>query len=254
MPLEKQGALLGIPLNRQTPPELWKTIVEVLEAPYSRCFFVVTPNPEILSYAYKNSAYAEYLRQADFALPDGIGVVMVGLLSGQSFKRFTGADLTGDLLKVAQVKSLKIGILDKNGGLSTQADLHNKLSALYPAVKFTVWKVDQKTEDFQTVLQNINDLAPDLLLVSIGFPYQEKFIGKYKAQLNCKLALAIGGSLDFIIGNRRRPPKWIRKFGMEWLYRFAEDPMYRFKRVLKALFVFPFLNIKYGLAKLFRLR
>lgn len=254
MSLEKTGSLLGIPLNQQNQSELWKAILAVVEAPYSHCFSVVTPNPEILTYAYKNPVYAEYLRQSEFSLPDGIGVVMVGLLSGQKFYRFTGADLTGDLLKVAQTKALKVGILDKNGGLSTQADLQNKLSALYPAVRFTVWKVDQKTEDFQTVLQNINEFAPDLLLVSIGFPYQEQFIGKYKNQLNCKLALAIGGSLDFIIGNRRRPPKWIRKFGMEWLYRFAEDPLYRFKRVLRALFVFPFLNIKYGLAKLFRLR
>lgn len=254
MPLEKRGSLLGITLNKQPRQVLWQEILAVVEAPQTRCYTVVTPNPEILTYAYKNSDYAQALRSVDFALPDGMGVIVMGRLSGQKFRRFTGADLTIDLLKVAQAKNYKIGILDKNGGLSTQADLKNKLSALYPSVNFEVWKVDQATEDFQTVLPLINEYQPDLLLVSIGFPYQERFITKYQNQLNCKMALAIGGSLDFIIGNRRRPPKIVRKLGMEWLYRLAEDPLYRFKRVLRALFVFPYLNLKYGIAKLFRLR
>jgi N-acetylglucosaminyldiphosphoundecaprenol N-acetyl-beta-D-mannosaminyltransferase len=253
MSLEKSGALLGIPLNKQARQVLWQEILNVAEASAERCFTVVTPNPEILSYAYENSDYAEALRSADFSLPDGIGVVVVGLFSGQKFERFPGADLTADLLTLAQDKKYKIAILDKVGGLSTQSDLKNKLSVIYPAVNFEVWKVDRQIEDFQSVVQSINEYQPDFLLVSVGFPVQERFIAKYKNQLNCKLALAIGGSLDFIIGNRKRPPKFIRKFGMEWLYRLAEDPMYRVKRVFKALFVFPYLNIKYGLAKLFRL-
>lgn len=253
MSLEKRGSLLGIPLNKQSRQVLWQEILKVVDAPYSHCFSIVTPNPEILSYAYQNPAYAEALRSADFSLPDGVGVVLVGLFSGQKFQRFTGADLTADLLNVAQEKQSKVAILDKIGGLSTQADLKNKLSALYPSVTFEVWKVEQRAEDFQSTVQAINEYAPDFLLVSMGFPYQEKFIAKYKNQLNCKLALGIGGSLDFIVGNRKRPPQYIRKFGLEWLYRLAEDPMYRAKRVLKALFVFPFLNLKYGLAKLFRL-
>jgi N-acetylglucosaminyldiphosphoundecaprenol N-acetyl-beta-D-mannosaminyltransferase len=251
---EKSGSLLGISLNSQSPDDLWKAILEVVEAPYSRCFSVVTPNPEILSHAYKNSDYADCLRQADFSLPDGMGLVLVGFLSGQNFKRFTGADLTKKLWQIANDKKLKVAILDRHDGLSSQADLEEKLKKLYSGVNFKVWQVDRNSADFTDTIQKINEFFPDLLFVSLGYPWQEEFLAKYKDKLVCKLALGIGGSLDFIIGKQKRAPLVFRKLGLEWLYRWSGKPLKRSKRMVQALIIFPYFNLKYGLAKLFRLR
>lgn len=251
---EKRASLLGIPLNSQSPNDLWKALLEVLEKPYSRCFSVVTPNPEILSYAYKNSAYAEALRKADFSLPDGIGLVLVGFLSGQKLKRFTGADLTKRLWQIANEKKLKAVVLDRHDGLSSRNDLEEKLKNLYPSVDFQVWQLDRNSAEFADIIQKINEFSPDLLFVSFGYPWQEEFLAKYKNQLCCKLALGIGGSLDFIIGKQKRAPLIFRKLGLEWLYRWSGKPLKRSKRMMQALVVFPYFNLKYGLAKLFRLR
>lgn len=254
MPLEKRGSLLGIPLNQQTPEELWQAILDVVQAPYSHCFSVVTPNPEILSHAYKNPDYAEALKQADFSLPDGMGVVLLGRLSGQKFYRLTGADLTKKLWPLANEQGYKIAILDRHDGLSSHADLEEKLRNLYQSVNFKVWQIDRNSAEIANTIEEINEFAADILFVSLGYPWQEIFLAKYQAQLRCKLALGIGGSLDFIIGKQKRAPKIFRKLGLEWLYRWSGKPLKRSKRMFQALVVFPYLNLRYGLAKLFRLR
>jgi UDP-N-acetyl-D-mannosaminuronic acid transferase (WecB/TagA/CpsF family) len=38
------------------------------------------------------------------------------------------------------------------------------------------------------------------------------------------LALCVGASLNFLTGEERRAPSWMRRCGVEWLYRLLQDP------------------------------
>jgi len=35
---------------------------------------------------------------------------------------------------------------------------------------------------------------------------------------------AMGAAFDFIAGNKRRAPRWLRRCGLEWVFRFATEP------------------------------
>ena len=78
----------------------------------------------------------------------------------------------------------------------------------------------------------INDAKPDILIVGLGCPKQEKFIYRYKEQLNVPLSLGLGASLDFEAENIKRAPKWMANHGLEWLYRMMQDPKRLIKRYL----------------------
>ena len=80
------------------------------------------------------------------------------------------------------------------------------------------------------MLQSINEVAPDVLLVSLTAPKQDKWIAQHKAAINAKLMVGIGGAFEVMAGLSKRAPKWMQKAGLEWLFRFMQEPKRLFRR------------------------
>jgi N-acetylglucosaminyldiphosphoundecaprenol N-acetyl-beta-D-mannosaminyltransferase len=59
-----------------------------------------------------------------------------------------------------------------------------------------------------------------LLVVALGSPKQEYWIRDHLSRLkSVRVAVGEGGSLDFIAGEFRRAPRWMRESGLEWSWR-----------------------------------
>jgi 8-oxo-dGTP pyrophosphatase MutT (NUDIX family) len=56
--------------------------------------------------------------------------------------------------------------------------------------------------------------------------------------LSVKLAVCVGGTLDYISGRIKRAPKWWRDLGMEWFFRLLKQPS-RYRRIADATIKFP---------------
>ena len=204
--------------------------------------YIVTPNPEILLAAAKDEELLYILNQADLALGDGIGLKIAGWFSGQNLKRATGADFSAELLNLASQQQVKVGILLWKNGLSKKLDVEAALRAKYPQLNFFVSAIGREPD--AKIGEEFLNFAPQIILVGLGFPYQEKFIyHNLKNIPSGKIFIGVGGTLDFITGKRRRAPKIIRKIGMEWLWRFLFSPQAvgqkRSVRIGNAIFVFP---------------
>ncbi|MFM2326059.1 MAG: hypothetical protein RIR31_261, partial [Bacteroidota bacterium] len=52
------------------------------------------------------------------------------------------------------------------------------------------------------------------------------------------------GALPVAIGMKKRAPKWMRNFGLEWLFRFFQEPRRLFKRYLTTNSLFVWLMVK----------
>ncbi len=84
----------------------------------------------------------------------------------------------------------------------------------------------------------INKAKPDILLVALGAPKQEKWIAENLPKLpSVKLAIGVGGTFDFISGLVRRAPRFMRALGFEWLWRLLIQP-WRFRRIFNATIKF----------------
>ena len=70
------------------------------------------------------------------------------------------------------------------------------------------------------------------LHLCLGAPKQEKFMQAHQSELNVKLMIGLGGSLDSFAGTVKRAPKWMIACSLEWLYRLIKEP-WRFKRMLR---------------------
>jgi len=203
-------------------------------------FFITTPNPEILLKAQKNEEFFYILNRADLALADGFGLKIAAKLLGKKIERYTGADLSLDLLNLAQKENKKVLILNWTKSLSTKNDIERSIKLKYSQLKFLVLDTEREnTKNLQW--EEINNFQAEILLVNFGAYFQEKFIylNKHKFK-NLKIAVGIGGALDFLSGKIKRAPKTIRSLGIEWLWRLYQEPKKRCKRIFKAVFVFSF--------------
>ena len=75
-------------------------------------------------------------------------------------------------------------------------------------------------EENDDIVQRINASGAAQLFVAYGALNQDKWIERNRINLTTvRVALGVGGSLDFITGRAVRAPQWAQDAGLEWLYR-----------------------------------
>lgn len=211
--------------------------------------YIVTPNPEITLKALKDSYYRAILNNADISLPDGFGIILGSIfLGGSVYKRVTGSDLCYKIFEFADKKQCPIFIL---GGLENSAKIaKDKIEKIYKNIKiytdegFSDIK-NIKNGENEKIINQINNTDAKILLVAYGAPFQEKWTFENIEKLsNIKVAIGVGGAIDFISGKAIRAPKLIRKIGFEWLWRLSYDPK-RINRIFDAVIKYLYYLIKW---------
>jgi N-acetylglucosaminyldiphosphoundecaprenol N-acetyl-beta-D-mannosaminyltransferase len=74
------------------------------------------------------------------------------------------------------------------------------------------------------ILLRIEQASPDVLVIGLGAPKQELWVHRNFHELEAKVAVCAGATIDFLADNRRRSPMWMRHAGLEWLHRVASEP------------------------------
>jgi N-acetylglucosaminyldiphosphoundecaprenol N-acetyl-beta-D-mannosaminyltransferase len=83
----------------------------------------------------------------------------------------------------------------------------------------------------------------------MGAPKQELWLTRNREELNCRVALGVGGSFDVLSGRVDRAPLWMQKKGLEWLYRYIREPSRLKRSILLPRFVRLVLKEKFGTSK-----
>ena len=71
---------------------------------------------------------------------------------------------------------------------------------------------------------------PDLLLVAMGNPLQERFIADKLGPQHGSVAAAVGALFDFFADEVPRAPELVRQIRLEWLYRLWLEPRRLWRR------------------------
>lgn len=209
---------------------------------------VVTANPEILLEARRNPAYWDILRRAEVRLVDSFGLKLVGLLSGARPARVTGVDFAERLLQESVNRGWKVALVGGDPGNADAAAWN--IRAAYPTLAVFAERggaVSPDGSDDEAGAEmrfRLTQFAPDVLLVGFGHPKQESWIAKHLADFpSVKIVVGVGGTIDYWSERKRRAPRAMRAFGLEWLWRLATEPR-RWRRILNAVVVFPLIVLK----------
>lgn len=224
MPMNVLGVKID-PVTTQDALEILYGQLATAVTPYT----VVTPNPEIITYAFNHPEYRLLLNTADLHLPDGQGLVWMS--QGKIPERVTGIDTMIAILDYANGQNLSIGIVLAPDGLSSSQLVKKVMAEQYPNCKLSI------------TYHMFEYGIPDIVFVALGFPWQEQWMMQHRETLvNTKLIMTVGGAVDFITKQQIRAPLFFRKIGLEWLWRLTKQPQ-RFQRIIVAIFIFPYLVV-----------
>ena len=220
--------ILGIPFDSVDMEDAVETAQKYAVGDRFRAIF--TPNPEIVMAAQKDEELKKALHSADMLIPDGIGIVIASFFYGNKLpERVAGFDLMKELIAWGVHKKWTFYLLGGKPGVPDKAKLN--LEKAYPRIRIVGTHHGYFKENEEEVIAHINLCNPNILLVGLGAPLQEKWIFRNRWNLNANLAMGIGGSLDILAGKARRAPKIFIKLGLEWLYRLIKEP-WRIKRMM----------------------
>ena len=233
MNINERHSILQVPFNSLTMDETLQVLLDFLKKDSNH--LVVTPNPEAVMLAQRDKDFLQVLQKADLVLPDGIGILLAAKWLKLNIPcRVPGCDITMALLESVSDTShndankYSCYLLGAAPGIAELA--RQNLQA--KNIKILGARDGYFDDDMGiTILNEIRELKPDILIVGMGMPKQELWALKHLHTLPCKITLCVGGTIDIMAGNVKRAPKIIRRLGFEWLYRFITQPS-RAKRML----------------------
>lgn len=222
--MQERITILGVTIDNVTLEEAGERTKELIENSNKSCELIVAPNTEFIMAAQKDKEFFDILKQAKLATPDSVGVMLGGKLQKKQFKqRMPGQAYFREVFRRAEQEGWTIYLLGGKGDVPYRAKA--KLEQDFPKAKIVGVHegfFEENTEE--AVIEEINNLKPNVLFVAMGAPRQEKWIYKNKDKLKVDVAAGQGGTFDYEAGEIARAPKVFQKLGIEWLWRLAKQP------------------------------
>ena len=221
---------------------------------FSQKTLINTFSPNSYGVALKDKRFETALKNSDLLVLDGIGVALASVfLNGKNIKKVAGQDCFDYFIDQLNQKSGKCFFFGSSE--KTLIKIKNRLATEFPNVNVGYYSPPYKdefsNEDNIQSRKNINDFAPDVLLVGLTAPKQEKWAYENKEFLNVSVISTIGNVFDWYAGNSKRPAKiWI-KLRLEWLVRiFMRPEIFKRNTGNQLLFVKDFLLVLFKFKKI----
>jgi len=206
---------------------------------------VCVANVHMYIEAHKDRSFMQVVNDADVVTPDGTPLTWaMRILYGIRQERVAGMDLLPDLLNV--MSQQKIGAYFYGGSEAILSRTREYLAKSYPDLVIAGFHSPPffSTEDINNgnvdgeVVTAINYSVPSIVFVVLGCPKQEKWMAAMRGKINTVM-IGIGGALPVMIGMKKRAPKWMQKYGLEWFFRLVQEPRRLFRRysITNGLFI-----------------
>jgi N-acetylglucosaminyldiphosphoundecaprenol N-acetyl-beta-D-mannosaminyltransferase len=183
-------------------------------------------------------ALREIIARCELVTADGQSVVWASRLLGDPLPcRVAGVDLMHCLFELADSRGYGIYVLGAQETVLEQAV--ERIRRAHPNLKIVGYRHGYFDESEESAIaKEISYTRPDMLFVAISSPRKEVFLGGFRDELQVPFIMGVGGAIDIVAGITRRAPKWMQRFGLEWLYRLLQEPKRMFRRYLSTNAIF----------------
>lgn len=225
-------SVLGLPIVSA----MTHSVIQVILSPQKKQVSFL--NAHYANMCVQNPKYRTAVKQADYILPDGIGIELAARLDGKQLaENLNGTDFVPALLNKAAALGLSVYLFGARPGTAIAAaqTLSNRIPDLIIAGTRDGY---EEAKNSAETIKAINASKADIVLVAMGAPKQELWIAQHKNELSAPLVMGVGALFEFLAGNVKRAPKIIRRIRMEWAWRLANEPRRLAKRYLVGNFTF----------------
>jgi len=206
---------------------LGDAVTRVIELAKTAGFKTVTTlNAMMVAEADRQPWLNEYIRRSELVVADGSGItIALKLMKGEHVEKVAGVDLVEGLLCQNKASLFLIG-----GTPFAHDDMMSDIKRRFDKARIVgTCHGYFGPEDKQKLIVRVSEISPDVILVGMGVPLQERFINELREQLSHGVAIGVGGSFDVVSGRVERAPKWIVDCHLEWAFRGIKQP-FRIKK------------------------
>ncbi len=240
--------LFGMRIHAIRLREATRQILDWTSQPFPEsCRYVVTPNLDHAVMWRENEKLREAYSEADLILADGFPLITASRLFGCPLpERVAGSDLVPSLFAEAGhtacpknaremseestsqgMPPLRCYLLGAAPGVGVRAAA--RIRAQWPWIEIAgnhspPLGFENNSVLTEEIIRRVEDAEPDVLIIGFGSPKQEIWTHANHDRLRAKVAICAGATIDFLAGEKRRAPNWMRKSGFEWFHRLASEP------------------------------
>jgi N-acetylglucosaminyldiphosphoundecaprenol N-acetyl-beta-D-mannosaminyltransferase len=225
--------VLGVGVDRITAEALHEEITRLASR---RGGIVLNVNAHCLNLLQEDEELKNFFAAADVVFCDGAGVRLAArMLGGRFLERITYADWLPLLATLAEGRGFTLFFLGARPGVAREAA--RRLKGSHPGLKIVgvrhgFFDHGAGSPENGAVVAEINAARPDILLVGLGMPLQERWLMENHHRLDVGVALTGGAVFDYASGRLRRGPRLLTDNGFEWLARLLVEPRRLWRRYL----------------------
>lgn len=185
--------------------------------------------------AQHDSTFKNVLNAADLVVPDGMPLVWLGRLRGQSLqRRVYGPELMLAFCQASAPRGYRHFFFGGAPGVPEQlADVFRQRFPGFRVVGTYSPPFRPLTpQENEEITGRIREAAPDILWVGLSTPKQEQWMYEHRERLSVPVLVGVGAAFDFHTGRVRQAPAWMREHGLEWLFRLIQEPRRLWRRYI----------------------
>ena len=227
--------LLGVRVSAMTIPQMHEQIHAAVE---SRSRFVMVS--QNLHSVYTVHRDPELRRAQDLATRiriDGIPIVYFGRLLGlplTSAQRTGWMDWLDPFMRTAVERGWRVHYVGSKPGIAARGAeiLRQRYPGLSMETDHGYFPLEPGHAEFEAVVAHVRATDPDVLIIGMGMPRQERFMLQVAQRVDVPVLLTAGACIDYVAGVIPVPPRWLGALGLEWAYRLASEPRRLWRRYL----------------------
>ncbi len=196
-----------------------------------------------LVHSYKNESFRTILNASLVNSCDGSYIAMLASkIHDESLKEYIGPDFFKKFIYKPYPQFIIGNTIDVFNKVKTKLELKgNDTSTLY-FIPLPFKAVDHF--DYIAISNQINQLKPRFIWVSLGAPKQEEFMFRLLPHIEKGVMIGVGAALNYFTGEVKDIPYWARKTHLIWLYRIFTEPKKQIKRCKEIFLVLPKLYVQ----------
>ncbi len=227
--------LLGVEVHPLTLERLQRAVAESVESDQSR--IIANHNLHSVYLYHHDAAFRSFYARAALVHVDGMSLVffarLLGLPLGREH-RLTPLDWIRPMAAAAARRGWRIFYLGGRPGVAARGAeiLRREFPGLQIETAHGHFDPRSDGAENRAVLEAIDRYRPNLLLVGMGMPRQERWILANAGRLRAHAIFNVGALMDYVAGAVPTPPRWLGRLGLEWLFRLASEPSRLWRRYL----------------------
>lgn len=228
----KQINIFGIKTTLAKTKNFVALVAHISEKPNQSIFFC---NVHMLMLAQEDPVLAEAMNSADVVFADSAPIAWLQRrITGGKAEYIPGYKIMFAIFERAVKNNENVGFLGSTPDVMQQLaqSLKDRFKGLPVTYQYSPPFMQGELVLTEQELQNLVDAEVKWLFVGLGCPKQEKWILRYHDKTQCNV-LGVGAAFDWLSELTTKPPEWMEKYGLAWLYRFFQNPVKMFQRYIK---------------------